>query len=119
MTDAFHDYPDRRAVPWPALSRPDRINTATIGTAIALQIHQSFVSVKTNPHIAMPPDPVAPAPLLQASCRARTHIVAATLQYLLDTNHEKKRQYPVPSRKGGGYVPSKTRLLLPGPFLFI
>ena len=48
MTDPFHDYHDRRSVPRPVFSRSDRINTATIGTAIAFKIHQRFVSAKNK-----------------------------------------------------------------------
>ena len=117
MTEPFHDYHDRCAVPGPTFSGSDRINTATIGTAIALQIHQRLISVIPYADIPMPPYPVAPATFLQAMCRARKHIVSATLQYLLDTDHQEKRQYPVPSRRGGGYRPVKNAPPPSGSFL--
>jgi hypothetical protein len=116
MTDAFHDYHDRRSVPWPALSRPDRINAATIDTTIASQIYQRLVSVIPYADITMAPYPSTSAAFLQAVLRPRKLIAPAPFKYLLDTDHQEKRQYPVPSRSGGGYRPAKTRLPLPGPF---
>lgn len=117
MTDPFHDYHDRCAVPWPALCRPDRIDAATIGTTIASQIYQRLIPVIPYTDIPMAPYPTTSAAFLQAVLRPRELITPAPFKYLLDTDHQEKRQYPVPSRRGGGYRPVKNAPPPSGSFL--
>jgi len=104
MTEPLHDNNDRCPVPGPAVCRPDRIYTAAIRTAITLQIHKGLISINPDPYIPMPPYPIAPAAFSQTMFRPWVAILPDQMHYLLDTDHQKKRQYPVPSRSGGGLL---------------
>jgi len=50
----------------------------------------------------MPPYPVALTTIPLADQRTGKGIFTTLQKYLLDADHEKKRQYPVPSGSGGG-----------------
>ena len=102
MTYPLEDNPYRYMVPRPVSEGSYRIYTSTISTDIALQTYSATIPLKVGIYESMPPYPATPATIPPAYLRTGKAVTATMQKKVLDRDHEKKRQYPVPSGSGGG-----------------
>ncbi len=102
VTQTAENNPYRHMMPRPVPKRPYRIHTSAISTNVTPQTEGCVVPFKICIYKPMFPYSAASAALFQTIRRPREFICPANSENLLDTNHEKKRQYPHLSGNGGG-----------------
>ena len=87
---------NRRVMPLPIVRVLNRLHAAAVRTPPSSKPHGLGITIKIAKHEPMPPNPGAATPLAQTSLRPRKRITLPQPENLLDTHHEKKRQYAVP-----------------------
>ena len=103
VTEACEDDPNRRMMPGPISKRPHGVYCAAVRTTPSSQFHEAVTAIKIAHHKTMAPNPGTAATLAQTRLRSQKRILPPEPVNLLDTHHEKKRQYAAPSPGAAEY----------------
>ena len=121
VAEAFQDNANRRMMPGPVPERPHGVHGPTVRATPAPKFHEAVAAVEVSLHKPMAPNTSAAAAFAQTRPRTEKRIVPPESENLLDTHHEKKRQYAAPSPEAAEYHVGENAVLSASgrPFFFL
>src|SRR5271169_5914925 len=108
ISEAEGDGLNRRVMSRPIVRVLNRVHAAAVWTPPPSKPQRLGITIKIAKHEPMPPNPGTSASLTQTPLRPRKRITLSQPENLLDTHHEKKRQYSAPQPEAAERVVAKT-----------